>query len=48
VQTRQQKEAWVWRFFYFESLWNATAEAEICAAQASFSLFPSPAPRAPL
>ncbi len=47
VQTAQQKGMGV-AFFYFESLWNATAEAEDLRRKGFLSLFPSPAPRTPL
>jgi len=41
VQTVQQKGMGV-AFFYFESLWNATAEAEDLRRAGFLSLFPQP------
>ncbi|MCT0248312.1 glycoside hydrolase family 10 protein [Synechococcus sp. CS-205] len=47
VQTAQQRGLGV-AFFYFESLWNSTAEPEDLRRAGFLSLFPSAAPRTPL
>jgi len=47
VQTARQSGMGV-AFFYFESLWNATAEPAELRREGFLSLFPSPAPRRPL